>query len=99
MKFAWGGDYSSAGPNPEYRHERIEIADPGEGDLDMFVETTAFLGGALVRITAENIFDQEREVQRRFFTPNRIPPGAFSSSEKRLSTFGPTVTFTLAGAF
>lgn len=99
MKFAWGGDYSSAGPNPEYRHERIEISDPGEGDLDMFVETTAFLGGALVRVTAENIFNQERDVERRFFTPNRIPPGVFSSTEDRESTFGPTLTVTVAGAF
>lgn len=99
MKFAWGGDYSSAGPVPDFRHERIEIADPGEGDLDMFVETTAFLGGALVRVTAENIFNQERDVERRFFTPNRIPPGVFSSTEDRVSTFGPTVTVTVAGAF
>jgi len=99
MKFAWGGDYASSGAIPEYRHERIEIADPGEGDLDLFVETTAFLGGALVRVTAENIFNQEREVDRRFFTPNRIPPGAFSSTEDRDSTNGATVTLTVAGAF
>jgi hypothetical protein len=65
----------------------------------MFVETTAFLGGALVRVTAENIFNQEREVDRRFFTPNRIPPGAFSSTEDRDSTNGATVTLTVAGAF
>ncbi len=99
MKFAWGGDYASAGATPEYRHERIEVADPGEGDLDLFVETTAFLGGALVRLTAENIFNQERVVDRRYYTPTRIPPGAFSSSEERISTHGATVTLTVAGAF
>jgi outer membrane receptor protein involved in Fe transport len=99
MKFAWGGDYASAGAIPEYRHERIEIADPGEGDLDLFIETTALLGGALVRLTAENVFNQEREVDRRFYLPNRIPPGAFSSTEERISTYGATVTLTVAGAF
>jgi outer membrane receptor protein involved in Fe transport len=99
MKFAWGGDYASAGAIPEYRHERIEIADPGEGDLDLFIETTSLLGGALVRLTAENVFNQEREVDRRFYLPNRIPPGAFSSTEERISTYGATVTLTVAGAF
>lgn len=99
MKFAWGGDYASAGAIPEYRHERIEIADPGEGDLDLFIETTALLGGALVRLTAENVFNQEREVDRRFYLPNRIPPGTFSSTEERISTYGATVTLTVAGAF
>lgn len=99
MKLAWGGDYSSVGATPEYRHERIEIADPGEGDLDLFIETTALLGGALVRLTAENIFNQEREVDRRFYLPNRIPPGVFSSTEERISTYGATVTLTVAGAF
>ena len=99
MKLAWGGDYSSVGATPEYRHERIEIADPGEGDLDLFIETTALLGGALVRLTAENIFNQEREVDRRFYLPNRIPPGVFSSTEERISTYGATVTLTVAGAY
>lgn len=99
MKIAWGGDYGSLGPNTQYRHERTELTDPAEGDLDLFIETTRFLGGALVRLTAENLGDQEKEVDRRFFRPTRIPPGAFSSTEDRISTYGRTLTLTVAGAF
>src|SRR5690606_33210188 len=93
LKFAWGGNFASAlqmtptgvvlppGPHTQYRIDRIEITDPGEGDLDLFVETTRLLGGALIRLTAANLFDTEKEVERQFFTPNRIPPGAFTSRE------------------
>jgi outer membrane receptor protein involved in Fe transport len=98
-KVAWGGNYSSIGANHEFRSERIETIDPGEGDLDLFVETTRFLGGALIRVTAANLFDPEREVDREFFAPSRIPPGAFSGTEDRTSTFGRTLTLTIAGAF
>jgi len=99
MKFAWGGNYSSIGPNEEFRSDRIETADPGEGDLDLFIETTRFLGGALVRLTAANLFDPEKDVERRFFTQSRIPPGVFSSTENRTSVFGRSLTLTIAGAF
>jgi hypothetical protein len=110
VKVAWGGNFASAlpiapgaviaaPPNTLYRIDRIETADPGEGDLDLFVETTRFLGGALVRLTAANLFDAEKEVDRRFFTPSRIPPGVFSSTENRTSIYGRTLTLTVAGAF
>src|SRR5262249_47538670 len=56
-KVAWGGNYSSIGPNTAWRVDRTELTDPGEGDLDLFLETTRFLGGALIRITAANLFD------------------------------------------
>ncbi len=111
MKIAWGGNFSSAlqmtpigtvlppGPHTQYRVDRIEATDPGEGDLDLFLETTRFLGGALVRLTAANLFDAEKEVERLFFTPSRIPPGDFTSTEVRDSTYGRTLTLTIAGAF
>jgi hypothetical protein len=110
MKLAWGGNFATtlpiaAGssiavpPNTLYRVDRIETIEPGDGDLDLFIETTRFLGGALVRLTAANLLDATREVERQFFTPSRVPPGVFSSTEQRDSTFGRTVTLTVAGAF
>ena len=107
-KFAWGGNYSSIGPSPFYRMDRIEIVDPEEGDLDLFVETTRFLGGALVRLTAANLFDPERGVDRQKFQtveatpatlPNISPRSTFTGTELRDSTFGRTLTLTIAGAF
>lgn len=110
MKIAWGGKIAStlpvaagaaivAPPATQYRVDRIESADLGQPGVDLFVETTRFLGGALVRLTAANLLDVGKDVDRRFFTPSRIPPGTFSSTEERSSTFGRTVTLTVAGAF
>jgi hypothetical protein len=107
-KVAWGGNYSSIGPNPFYRMDRVEIVDPEEGDLDLFVETTRFLGGALVRLTAANLFDPDRSVDRQKFAtteltpatlPNISPRSTFTGTELRDSTFGRTVQLTIAGAF
>jgi hypothetical protein len=107
-KVAWGGNYSSIGPSPFYRMDRIEIVDPEEGDLDLFVETTRFLGGALVRLTAANLFDPDRSVDREKFAtteptpatpPDISPRSAFTGTELRDSTFGRSLTLTIAGAF
>ena len=107
MKFAWGGNYSSIGPNSMYRIDRIETTDPGEGDLDLFIETTRFLGGALIRLTAANLFEQGKDVDRELFAieptpgvpPDIAPRSAFTGMELRNSTFGRTLTLTIAGAF
>jgi hypothetical protein len=37
------------------------------------------------------------QTERRFFTPNRFPGGAFSGSEYRELTQGPIFTLTLSG--
>jgi outer membrane receptor protein involved in Fe transport len=98
-KMAWGWDYFSAGPSKAFRLDEIQKEDIGEGDLDIFVETTALLGGLLVRLSAENIGDMPEEEERRFFSPNRLPGGAFVGTEFRTETYGPTFTLTVAGAF
>ncbi len=109
-KVAWGGNYSSIGPTPFYRMDRIEVVDPEEGDLDLFIETTRFLGGALVRLTAANLFDPDKSVDRQKFLTTEATPGAaplpdvtprsvFTGTELRDSTFGRTLTLTIAGAF
>jgi hypothetical protein len=33
------------------------------------------------------------------FTPSRVPPGVFTSTELRNSSYGRTLTLTIAGAF
>lgn len=98
-KMAWGWDYFSAGPSKAFRLDEIQTEDIGEGDLDIFVETTALLGGLLVRFGADNIGDMPEEEERRFFAPNRLPGGAFTGAEFRTETYGPTFNLTIAGAF
>lgn len=98
-KMAWGWDYFSAGPSKTFRLDEIQKEDIGEGGLDIFVETTALLGGLLVRLSADNIGDMPEEEERRFFLPNRLPGGVFVGTEFRTETNGPTFTLTVAGAF
>jgi hypothetical protein len=118
MKIAWGAKASStlpvaasagiaAPPSTQYRIDRIEAVEQGDVALDLFVETTRFLGGMLVRLTAANLLDAERDVNRRLFVvdpdfttaPNIPPRSVFAATEDRTSTFGRTVTLTVAAAF
>ena len=96
IKFAWGGKVNSVGPLPHYRADRLEIIEPKDPNVDLFVETTAFLGGMLVRVTAANLFDVEKETDRSYYTP---PTRAVAFDEFRSSTMGPNVTVTVAAAF
>lgn len=98
-KMAWGWDYFSAGPSQAFRLDEIQSEDIGEGDLDIFVETTGLLGGLLVRLGVDNIGDMPEDEERRFFAPNRLPGGVFTGTEFRRETSGPIVNLTIAGAF
>ncbi len=98
-KMAWGWDYFSAGPERASRLDEIQTEDIGEGDLDIFVETTALLGGLLVRLSADNIGDMPENQERLFFSPNRLPGGVFTGTEFRRQTYGPTFNLTIAGTF
>ena len=93
MKFAWGGKVNSVGPTPHYRADRLEITEPKDPNVDLFVETTAFLGGLLVRVTGANLLDVEKETDRDYITPT------FFGDEFRSSTMGRNLTLTVAGAF
>lgn len=99
LKMAWGGDYSGAGGYRAFRLDEVRSDDIGDGDFDMFVETTALLGGMLVRLGADNIFDQPVDAERLFYAPNRLPGGAFAGTEFRTATSGPSINLTIAGAF
>jgi hypothetical protein len=55
------------------------------------VETTALLGGLLVRVTAANLLDVERETDRQYVVSGL--------DEFRSSAMGRNVTLTVAGAF
>ncbi len=93
MKMAWGGKVNSIGPIPAYRADRLETTEPTDPNIDLFVETTAFLGGLLVRVTGANLLDVEKETDRLYVTPT------FFGDEFRSSTAGRTLTLTVAGAF
>ena len=93
MKFAWGGKVNSIGPIPYYRADRLETTEPKDPNVDLFVETTAFLGGLLVRVTGANLLDVAKETDRDYVTPT------FFGDEFRSSTMGRTLTVTVAGAF
>ena len=91
MKFAWGGKVNSVGPVPHYRADRLEVTEPKDPNVDLFVETTALLGGLLVRVTAANLLDVEKETDRQYYVS--------ALEEFRSSTMGRSVTLTVAGAF
>jgi hypothetical protein len=91
MKFAWGGKVNSVGPVPYYRADRVEVTEPRELNVDLFLETTALLGGLLVRVTAANLLDVARETHRQYVVSGL--------DEFRSSTMGRNVTLTVAGAF
>ena len=93
MKLAWGGKVNNVGPIPSYRADRLETTEPKDPNVDLFVETTALLGGLLVRVTGANLIDVEKETDRDYVTPT------FFGDEFRSSTMGRTVTLTIAGAF
>lgn len=96
---AWGWDYFSAGPEKEYRLDEIRTEDFGEGDLDLFIESSAVIPGVLVRLSANNIFDPPSDTERRFFAPNRLPGGAAAGTQYRVEKGGPTYSVTLVGSF
>jgi hypothetical protein len=73
--------------------DRLETIEPKDPNVDVFVETTAFLGGMLVRVTAANLLDVEKETDRRYYAT--VP----YASEFRSSQMGRTVTLTVAAAF
>ena len=91
LKFAWGGKVNNVGPVPYYRADRLEVTKPKDPNVDLFVETTALLGGLLVRVTAANLLDVERETDRQYVVSGL--------DEFRSSAMGRNVTLTVAGAF
>lgn len=93
MKFAWGAKVNSVGPIPQYRADRFEVTEPKDPNVDLFVETTAFLGGLLVRVTAANLLNVEKETDRQYAITTPY------ADEFRSSTMGRNVTLTVAGAF
>jgi outer membrane receptor protein involved in Fe transport len=98
-KIAWGGDYTFPGGEVyAFRLNEIQRNDFGHGDLDLFIETTK-IKGVTLRLNLDNLGDSTNYLQRRFFTPSRLPGGVFSSSEFRESTNGPIITFTAQGTF
>jgi outer membrane receptor for ferrienterochelin and colicin len=98
LKLSWGGDYSSSGNGETFRLNEQQVRAFGTGDLDLFIETTA-IKGITLRFSADNIGDMPRYLDRRFFTPNRLPGGVFSGSEYRESLNGPVYGIVVSGAF
>lgn len=99
LKLAWGGDYSAAGKYPYFRLDETQAFTYGPGDLDLFIETTQF-EGVTVRLSADNLGVQESRLDRRFYTPNRLPGGTYTSREfQRLNNVTPIYTLSVSGAF
>lgn len=99
LKLAWGGDYSSGGDIPFYRLDETQTYSFGPGDLDLFIETTYF-DGITVRLAADNLGVQEQRLDRRFYTPNRFPGGAFTAREfMRTDNATPVYTLSVSGSF
>ena len=66
---------------------------PGAAELRQLVRLVPVLGGLLVRVTAANMLDVEKETDRQYII------AAPYAEEFRSSTMGRNVTLTVAGAF
>ncbi len=95
--FAWGFDWHLFGDEFSYRTRELWRFDWDAGDLDAFVETTRF-GGVTITAGVDNIFNQTRTRERRFFVDDRAS-GDLSRIEVQERSNGPLYWLRLSGTF
>lgn len=98
LKLAWGFDYSVHGDSDSYRFGEIQYRFYGTGDLDVFVETSAF-GGTTLRFEIENIGDEPQWLERRYYSPSRLVAADPTSIEKRTTQAGYRATLSARATF
>ena len=99
MKLAWGGDYTFPGGEAyAFRLNEIQRRDYGDGDLDVFVETT-YWQGLTVRLAVDNLGDSPSWLDRNFYSPSRLTSNVISSREFREQTSGPLFQLSVSGSF
>lgn len=87
LKLAWGALYERADDIDQYRLRELRTTGWDDGNLDLYVETTAF-EGLLVRFTAADIFLPLEIRERQFFTPDRGATTTPTSIETRAAAGG-----------
>jgi hypothetical protein len=95
-QLAWGWDYQSRGARPFYRANELSVFNPGEGDLDVFIETTRWLG-VTMGLGVDNVFDVVETNERVFYDTDRNGP--ITAYELRDRQFGQQYVFRISGAF
>jgi len=94
FKLAWGLDYTDRSAATFFRRAQIERYDEGPF-VTAFVERT--FGPARVRLSVENLSDQDLVTTRTTFNPDRLsPPSAF---ERRVLRYSPYWVLELKGSF
>jgi hypothetical protein len=96
LKLAWGWDYQSRGARPAFRADELNVFNKGEGDLDVFVETTRWFGVTL-GLGVDNVFDVVETNERTFYELSRN--GAVTAYELRDRQFGQQYIVRVSGAF
>lgn len=96
LQLAWGWDYQSRGARPAYRADELNVFNKGEGDLDVFVETTRWFGVTL-GLGVDNVFDVVETNERAFYDVSRN--GAVLRRELRDRQFGQQYVLRVSGAF
>lgn len=96
-RMAWGWDYQSNSRRYYFRADELQIYDNGEGDLDLFVETSRW-GGVTLQFRVDNVFNLTETTERRFFDGLR-GQGELEAIELRDRAWGPFYLVRLSGSF
>lgn len=94
FKLAWGVDYTDRSAVTFFRRAQIERYDEG-AFVTAFVERT--IGAARVRLSVENLADQDLVTDRTTFNPDRLSPA--SAFERRVLRYGAYWILELKGSF
>ncbi len=97
-RVSWGWDYAAIGERQFFRLDEAQIFDKGEGDLDVFVETTRW-GGVTLRFGVDNVFDTVDTNERLFFEGSSRASGVVDRVELRNRRFGQFYTVRVSGTF
>lgn len=96
-QMAWGWDYFWLSDGAVYRATEFRELTFPKGDLDVYVETTRWLG-LTARLGADFIFDSPEEVRRTFYSGSRAN-GVVSRVRETEARQGVTAYLQVRGAF
>lgn len=96
LRVAWGLEAEYEDQSTRFELEEIDTDERGL-DLEMFVETTRYLGVKL-RLTVQNLLDRKFERDRRVFEPDR-DIGELRFRELRDRRRGRSVLLSISGSF
>lgn len=100
QQWAWGWDYFWLSNGKEFRSNELQIRGFSDGDFDIYVETTRWLG-VTTRLGVDYVFDNGQDLRRFIFDPDLggRQGGVVAFIEDRNTSEGPTVYLEMRGTF